>query len=149
MLISLVSIHPSPSPQAIPLACSFLRDMQRFLGDDAETCATGLAANISDAIGFSMYLWNRQLCFGIAAALRRIHPAIKLFCGGSEVTADPQSILDVKIFDFIIIGEGEVPFKSLCQSLAEGGKYSFPTGGHIFRHCNAYLWLDTGSACTS
>jgi radical SAM superfamily enzyme YgiQ (UPF0313 family) len=134
MLIHLVSIHPSPSPQAIPLACAFLKGyagqysssinlVDFFLGDDAETCAVGLAGKLPDAVGFSMYLWNRQLCCDIAAALRRSYPSIKLFSGGPEVTADPQSILDVKGFDFIVVGEGEVPFLSLCQSLAKGGDY--------------------------
>lgn len=135
VLINLVSIHPYPSPQSIPLACAFLKTYAQgsaasvklvdfFLGQDPATCAAELAEPLPVAVGFSMYLWNRDLSCKIAAELRRSHPAVKLFCGGPEVTADPESVTQLGIFDFVIIGEGEVPFLSLCQILASGGDYS-------------------------
>jgi radical SAM superfamily enzyme YgiQ (UPF0313 family) len=135
VLISLVSIHSAPSPQAIPLATSFLKAyalenavsidlVDFFLGEDPATCAAKLAESRPVAVGFSMYVWNRDLSCGIADELRRRYPAAILFCGGPEVTADPGSILNAGIFDFVIAGEGEVPFFSLCQALAGGGDYS-------------------------
>ncbi|MFZ2950578.1 MAG: radical SAM protein [Desulfuromonadaceae bacterium] len=135
MFINLVSIHPYHSPQSIPLANAFLKAyasksavsielVDFFLGQDAASCATKLADPLPVAVGFSMYLWNRDLICEIAAELRRSHPAIKLFCGGPEVTADPGSVTGIGIFDFVIVGEGEVPFLSLCQTLADGGDCS-------------------------
>lgn len=135
MLINLVSIHPYPSPQSIPLANAFLKAyalksvvsidlIDFFLGDDAAACAAKLAEPLPVAVGFSMYVWNRTLSCEIAAELRRSHPAVKLFCGGPEVTADPESVTSLGIFDFAIVGEGELPFLSLCQTLAVGGDYS-------------------------
>lgn len=135
MLINLVSIHTSPSPQSIPLATAFLKAyalkstvsiglVDFFLGDTAEVCAAKLAEPLPAAIGFSMYVWNRDLSCEIAAELRRRHPAVTLFCGGPEVSADPGTVTGMEIFDFVIAGEGEVPFLSLCQTLAAGGDYS-------------------------
>ena len=135
MFINLVSIHPCPSPQSIPLANAFLKTfalksavsvnlIDFFLGDDTKECATKLAAPPPTAVGFSIYVWNRDLSCEIAAELRRNNPAIKLFCGGPEVTADPESLITIGIFDFIIVGEGEIPFLSLCQTLADDGDYS-------------------------
>jgi len=135
VLINLVSIHPYPSPQSIPLANAFLKAyalksavsitlVDFFNGDDTATCAAKLAEPPPIAVGFSMYVWNRELSCEIAAELRRNHPAVILFSGGPEVTADPESVLNMGIFDFVIIGEGEVPFLSLCQSLETGGDYS-------------------------
>jgi radical SAM superfamily enzyme YgiQ (UPF0313 family) len=135
VLINLVSIHPYHSPQSIPLANAFLKAyalksaasialVDFFLGQDAATCAAKLADPLPVAVGFSMYLWNRDLICEIAAELRRSHPAVKLFCGGPEVTADPGSVTSIGIFDFVIVGEGEVPFLSLCQILADGGDCS-------------------------
>ena len=135
MLINLVSIHPYPSPQSIPLANAFLKAyaikstisislVDFFIGDDAATCAAQLTSSLPTAIGFSMYLWNRDLCCDIADELRRIYPAAKLFCGGPEITADPESVTRMGVFDFVIVGEGEKPFSSLCQTLAVGGDYS-------------------------
>ncbi|MBW4055267.1 MAG: B12-binding domain-containing radical SAM protein [Proteobacteria bacterium] len=135
MLINLVSIHPYPSPQSIPLANAFLKAyainsavpinlIDFFLEDDAAVCALALTTPAPVAIGFSMYVWNHDLSCEIATLLRRIQPDIKLFCGGPEVTADPKSVLNLGIFDFVITGEGEVPFLSLCQALKESGNYS-------------------------
>lgn len=95
-----------------------------FLGQDAAICAAELVEPLPAAVGFSMYLWNRDLSCQIAAELRRSNPDVKLFCGGPEVTADPESVTRLEIFDFVIIGEGEVPFLSLCQTLESGGDYS-------------------------
>lgn len=135
MVINLVSIHPQPSPQSIPLANAFLKAYAQsnsvsidlvdfFLGDDPAICAAKLADTSPVAVGFSMYLWNRDLCCQIAEELRRLRPAVKIFCGGPEVTADPESVLHTGIFDFIIVGEGEVPFAALCQTLESGGDYT-------------------------
>jgi radical SAM superfamily enzyme YgiQ (UPF0313 family) len=135
MLINLVSIHPCPSPQSIPLGNAFLKAyalksavsiglVDFYLGEDAAACAAKLAELLPVAVGFSIYLWNRDLSCEIAAELRRSHPAVKLFCGGPEVTADPESVTSTGIFDFVVVGEGEVPFLSFCQTLATGGDYS-------------------------
>jgi len=135
MLINLVSIHPCPSPQSVPLASAFLKAyalesttsinlIDFFLGQDAVSCAARLADPAPAAVGFSIYVWNRDLSCKIATELRRLHPAVKLFCGGPEVTAEPGSVLNLGIFDFVITGEGEVPFLSLCQNLSAGKDYS-------------------------
>lgn len=135
MLITLVSVHPSPSPQSIPLANAFLKAyalksavsielVDFFLGDNAVSCAAKLAGPLPEAVGFSMYVWNRTFCCEIAARLRHLHPSVKLFCGGPEVTADPGSIVNAGIFDFVITGEGERPFLSLCETLARDGDFS-------------------------
>ncbi len=132
--ITLVSIHPSPSPQSIPLASAFLKAyalksaasislVDFFLGQNAVSCVAQLIAPPPHAIGFSMYVWNRNLVCEIAAELRRSNPEITLFCGGPEVTAAPESITQRGIFDVIIVGEGEVPFLSFCHTRAVGGDY--------------------------
>lgn len=135
MLINLVSIHPAPSPQSIPLANAFLKAYALksavtvtlsdfFLGDDYVVCAARLAASQPTAIGFSMYVWNRDFISQLAAVLRLIHPAVILFCGGPEVSAAPESVANSMSFDFIIVGEGETPFLQFCQALAAGTDYA-------------------------
>lgn len=139
MLITLVSIHPSPSPQSIPLATAFLKAYAHesaatielidfFIGQDSGACAAKLAEPFPEAVGFSLYVWNRDAVCLIAAELRNSHPAIKLFCGGPEVTANPVSVIQTGIFDFVITGEGEAPFLSLCQALASGEPYEHKPG---------------------
>ena len=134
MLINLVSIHHSPSPQSIPLATAFLKAyafkspvtitlIDLFIGQDVIASAATVAEAFPEAVGFSMYLWNRDLICLIAAEMRQWHPSIKLFCGGPEVTAAPVSVMQTGLFDFVVVGEGERPFFSLCEALASNGSY--------------------------
>ena len=129
MLIHLVSVHPGPSPQSIPLANAFLKAyaarsgvtielIDFFLDQDAEFCASQIAASRPVAVGFSMYVWNRILCNRIAGELRRNHPEIRLFCGGPEATADPSGVIKGGIYDCIFIGEGETSFREFCERIA-------------------------------
>jgi len=136
MKVILVAIHPYPSPQAIPLANSFLKSYLStdeelsakvavklcdfFIGQDTGPCASALLAENPDAVGFSMYLWNRAECRELAEALRRARPDLTLFVGGPEPTADMEGVLREATFDFLIIGEGEAPFLEAMRRLCAG-----------------------------
>ena len=142
MLIKLVSIHTAPSPQSVPLANAFLKAyalespvsidlIDFYLEDAADSCAVRIAEALPDAAGFSMYVWNREHICKIAAELRRRHPSMTLFCGGPEVSADPESVADTGNFDFVIIGEGEVPFRAVCLALESQADYSGIPGVYL------------------
>lgn len=136
MRIILVSIHPYPSPQAVPLANAFLLSYQKarakgaskvnviqkefYLDQEPADCAAELAASRPELIGFSMYVWNREQCRNIAKELKRCLPGARLFAGGPEVTAGPLSLLADELFDFLVVGEGEETFEELCASLSAG-----------------------------
>ncbi|MCM2359344.1 MAG: radical SAM protein [Geobacteraceae bacterium] len=136
MHVILVAIHPYPSPQAVPLANAFLKSFLAtdeglsgavrvelrdfFVGDDPVTCAAALLGENPDAVGFSCYLWNRGSCREIAAVLRRRQPEVTLFAGGPEPTADPEGVLRESPFDFLILGEGELPFIEAVTRLCAG-----------------------------
>ncbi|MDR3578514.1 MAG: radical SAM protein [Oryzomonas sp.] len=130
MRIVLVSLHPAPSPQAIPLANAFLKGfaaqaaleielVEFYCGDDTRSCADKLAELQPAAVGFSLYLWNRAACLEIAAEVRRCMPEALLFAGGPEATADPHGVLDGSALDLVIVGEGETPFAALCARLKD------------------------------
>ena len=131
MLINLVAIHPCPSPQSVPLANAFLKSAARnisidislhdfFIGQKPAKNAALLASMNPRAIGFSMYVWNRVACLEIANELRNILPETLIFAGGPEVTADPVGVLSNGVLDFVIVGEGETPFVTLCKNLIDG-----------------------------
>lgn len=129
MRIALVSLHPAPSSQAVPLANAFLKGfaaqtgleidlVEFFSGEDTGACAEKLVDAQPAAVGFSLYVWNRAECLEIAAEMRRRMPETLLFAGGPEATADPQGVLGGTALDLIIVGEGETPFAALCRRLA-------------------------------
>jgi Radical SAM superfamily/B12 binding domain len=136
MKVILVAIHPYSSPQAVPLANSFLKSYLSahqelatrigvelwdfFVGQDPAACAEELLGKDPDVVGFSIYLWNRGDCRAIAEALRRARPNLRLFAGGPEPTADPEGVFREAPFDFLITGEGEIPFLDALGQLCAG-----------------------------
>ena len=126
MKIALVSIHPCRSPQAVPLACAFLKEVlladpeisgslqvelcDFFLEDDPADCARDVAGLRPDLVAFSVYVWSSDHALAIAAGLRLSCPSLVLCAGGAEPTANPARLLGAGVFDFLIRGEGEIPF---------------------------------------
>lgn len=136
MKVVLVAIHPSPSPQAVPLANAFLKAYLAtdeelharvavelcdfFCSAPPEVCAAEILAFGPDAVGFSLYLWNHEASARVAAALRRKRPELAIFAGGPQATADPFGVLADGGYDFLILGEGEMPFLEVAARLGDG-----------------------------
>ena len=78
-----------------------------------------IVANISrenpDVVGISTYIWNVEYVHKVAHTLKLINPNIKIFLGGPEASFDAEDLLKNDYIDFIIKGEGEVPFMRLLQ----------------------------------
>ncbi|WP_321492925.1 B12-binding domain-containing radical SAM protein [uncultured Desulfobacter sp.] len=70
-----------------------------------------------DIIGFSVNIWNRDICFKLAKKLKRVNPFLKCIAGGQEVT---NSIVDYlgsyPEIDYIVDGEGEIPFSQFLKN---------------------------------
>jgi len=139
MRIALVAVHPCPSPQAVPLANAFLQSYLSttpqaatvtvsradfYLGQEPVACVAEIVRLRPALVGFSLYVWNRALCREIADELRQRLPGITLFAGGPEATADPGGVLAGSGFDFLVSGEGELPFAAVCAQLSQGGHIS-------------------------
>jgi radical SAM superfamily enzyme YgiQ (UPF0313 family) len=61
-----------------------------------------------EIIGLSIYLWNRVWLDSFIDELNKIAPSIKIFAGGTEVSANYSSF-DLSKFIFMTAGEGESP----------------------------------------
>jgi hypothetical protein len=136
MNITLVSIHPHRSPQAVPLACAFLKEAlladpdlcdsievrlaEFFLGDDIADCAGAILETAPDLVAFSIYVWSRDHALAVASELRLRVPSLTVCAGGAEPTANPDGLLDSGIFHFLIRGEGELPFVQAVRLAARG-----------------------------
>jgi radical SAM superfamily enzyme YgiQ (UPF0313 family) len=163
MRILLVAIHPYPSPQALSLGNAFLKAFLSadaplsdrislalsdfFVGQGVDACLSAILAENPDAVGISIYLWNRGMARELATALRRAKPHLPIFAGGPEATADPVGLLNDSPFDFLILGEGEVPFVGamavLCEEkgLAEVNGTAFLKGGKVVSSRGALVEL--------
>lgn len=69
-----------------------------------------------DVIAFSCYIWNITPTLLVAEKIKQLNPNIKILLGGPEVSYEWQDIITHKAIDYIITGEGEIPFQQFLAS---------------------------------
>lgn len=76
-----------------------------------------------DIVAFSIYIWNYSMTIEIVESIKKINPNIKIIVGGPEVSYDPEELLKrVPSIDYVIFGEGEIPFQNLIKAIIDNGK---------------------------
>jgi anaerobic magnesium-protoporphyrin IX monomethyl ester cyclase len=68
-----------------------------------------------DVVAFSCYIWNITQTLDVAEKIKHAKPGIKILLGGPEVSYDWQDVIANSNVDFIISGEGEIPFHEFLQ----------------------------------
>jgi anaerobic magnesium-protoporphyrin IX monomethyl ester cyclase len=63
-----------------------------------------------EVVFFSCYIWNITQTLQVAAAIKAINPSVKILLGGPEVSYEWETIIARGCIDYIICGEGEIPF---------------------------------------
>lgn len=69
-----------------------------------------------DIVAFSCYIWNITQTLAVAKAIKKINPNTKILLGGPEVSYEWEEVIALEEVDFIIIGEGEVPFGTFIKN---------------------------------
>jgi len=79
-----------------------------------------------DVIGFSNYIWNKDLNLRIGTFAKEQYPDILILMGGPSIRTDQQGIEDFlrcnRFIDLYIVFEGERPFFDLLQIFAAEGR---------------------------
>lgn len=68
-----------------------------------------------EVVCFSCYIWNITQTLAVAAKIKSISPSTKILLGGPEVSYDWQDVIQHAFIDYIIVGEGEIPFQNFLQ----------------------------------
>jgi radical SAM superfamily enzyme YgiQ (UPF0313 family) len=68
-----------------------------------------------EVVAFSCYIWNITQTLKVARLLKEINPSIQILLGGPEVSYDWQDVIKKEEVDFIITGEGEIPFREFLH----------------------------------
>ncbi|MEO8150499.1 MAG: radical SAM protein [Bacteroidia bacterium] len=63
-----------------------------------------------DVVAFSCYIWNITQTLAVARLLKKLKPGIKILLGGPEVSYEYDDFISRPEVDYIIAGEGEIPF---------------------------------------
>ncbi len=67
-----------------------------------------------DIIGFCTYIWNINYVKNLCSLIKK-SCSIKIVLGGPEVSYNPKEVLESSDVDFVISGEGELPFARLVR----------------------------------
>lgn len=74
----------------------------------------------ADVVIFSCYIWNISFVRELAAELKKVSPAVKIWAGGPEVSYAANKFLEQNpAFDLIMQGEGEEVFSELIRLTVE------------------------------
>ncbi|MEO5363637.1 MAG: B12-binding domain-containing radical SAM protein [Magnetococcus sp. DMHC-8] len=71
-------------------------------------------------VALGVYLWNVEPCTRLVRLLKRIRPTLIVVLGGPEVSFETDEQAIVQAADYVICGEGERSFYSLCRALLDG-----------------------------
>lgn len=69
-----------------------------------------------DIVCFSCYIWNITPTLRVAKMLKAQNPKMKILLGGPEVSYEWENVIAHPYVDYIITGEGEVPFELFLQN---------------------------------
>lgn len=78
-----------------------------------ENYSSLILARKPDIICFSAYLWSISIIEQLAKKIKEKNKHIKILVGGPQADTD---LVNKPYFDFIVIGEGEVPFKDVLEN---------------------------------
>ena len=89
----------------------------------------------------SLFTPYMQEALQTAETVKACLPDGKIVIGGHHPSALPQSVMESKVVDFVIRGEGEVSMHLLAEAVSKGGAYqSIP--GLVFRRKNGTLHIN-------
>lgn len=135
-------VHSSLSVRCLKKFCSeFDIILKEYtINDNTDAVISGIYEENADVIAFSCYIWNVEKVFYICECLKKAKPEIIIVLGGLEVSYDSYDIMkQYNFIDFIISGEGEIPFKSLLSELEGERNYknvpslTYRENGEIFQ----------------
>ncbi|MBN2652029.1 MAG: DUF4080 domain-containing protein [Spirochaetales bacterium] len=132
MKIIFVTIHNSNNAHAVPLGSAYIASylkskisdievkiLEFYLSDNQTKITESITKESPDVVAFSVYIWNHITALATAKALQQVGTETLLIAGGPEISGD-LTRLDDSPFDFLIQGEGELPFYNLINQLNSG-----------------------------
>ena len=74
-------------------------------------------------VGIAVHIWNRDLSFALAAAIKQVMPETWVLVGGPEVTYSASAVLTCHpAIDAVIMGEGDELFPLVVTDLTTQGR---------------------------
>jgi radical SAM superfamily enzyme YgiQ (UPF0313 family) len=71
-------------------------------------------------VGLGVYIWNAERTREVLSMLRKIRPEIVIVLGGPEISYEYGENPIFALCDYLITGEGDVAFPTLCRAILAG-----------------------------
>lgn len=118
-------IHLSPAPFYLAAAMKgsghSVEVLDHSVNEPIEKVLADITARKPDLLGLSVYIWNLTYLKKMLPALKKELPSVSIVLGGPEVSYNAEeTLLAFPMADAVLSGEGEVPFRAYCESLAAG-----------------------------
>ena len=105
------------------------------INEPVEDSLARLMAGNPTHIGFSVYIWNREMTARLVRRIKALAPEVCILLGGPEVTFSPEVTFAEMPCDYILRGAGEESLPALLRCLMEDGAPSGIPGvctpGHV------------------
>jgi len=117
-------IHASAGLRCLYANMAELQDDTRIVEFEVSQPAREIAEALLRAdpqiIGFGVYIWNTVRTGEVLSIVKKVRPDIRIVLGGPEVSYEPESQPIVAAADFVICGEADLEFSSLCKKILAG-----------------------------
>jgi radical SAM superfamily enzyme YgiQ (UPF0313 family) len=104
------------------------------INERAEDILRSVYLKKADAVLFSCYIWNIEICLAVAQMLKKVAPHTKIIFGGPEVSYDDEYIEKYDFLDAVMRGEGEETFKEWLEKGEDIRGMTYRSGGKIVRN---------------
>ncbi len=74
-----------------------------------------------DVVAFSVYIWNITPTLEVCKKIKALKPSTKIMLGGPEVSYEYEPVIMLDHVDYIVVGEGEIPFSRFVQNFPMEG----------------------------
>jgi radical SAM superfamily enzyme YgiQ (UPF0313 family) len=90
-----------------------------------------------DVVALSCYIWNITQTLDVCRRIKTLSPATKILLGGPEVSYEYEQVIMLDEVDYIIVGEGEIPFSRFLDQYPLNDKIP----GIVSKHNNQIFYL--------
>lgn len=137
-------IHTSLSVRTLKAYadCDDVEFCEYTINERAEDILRSVYLKRADAVLFSCYIWNIEMCLAVAQMLKKVAPHTKIIFGGPEVSYDDEYIRKYDFIDALIRGEGEETFKEWLEKGEDIKGMTYRRGGKIIHNPDRELIHD-------
>ncbi len=94
--------------------------IQEFvINEDMQRVAEDILSRSPQIVGVGVYIWNAIDAKELIETIKKVSPQTTVVIGGPEASYLPHRV-DFSAADYVISGEGEEAFASLCKSILDG-----------------------------